>query len=212
MAQSLDGATVVQAFSGKSWKKIADTSGFALPIFDAFMPDLGSMHVVREEVNNNWFNMASEAKIFKDFGDSVNEAASSGPSEFRGRGNTPINEAEHGMLADHIVSLLTFKPFPEEAKALAKDLRSELLQHKDETGVVVNEARTYAALEQAQQLIRMTAYADFKYRWDKLMSESEAGRKKIIGKVKAGKKSGQPVLQYSTDDIGLSADVLGLLK
>ena len=57
MAQSLDGATVVQAFSGKSWKKIADTSGFALPIFDAFMPDLGSMHVVREEVNNNWFNM-----------------------------------------------------------------------------------------------------------------------------------------------------------
>ena len=212
MAQSLDGATVVQAFSGKSWKKIADTSGFALPIFDAFMPDLGSMHVVREEVNNNWFNMASEAKIFKDFGDSVNEAAASGPSEFKGRGNTPINEAEHGMLADHIVSLLTFKPFPDEAKELAKNLRSELLQHKDETGVVVNEARTYAALEQAQQLLRNLFYSDFKPRYAKLMSDSEAGRKKIIDKVRAGKKSGQPILQYSTDDIGLSAEVLGLLK
>lgn len=220
MAQSLDGAAMVKTFSGDSWKKMSSAVGgqpFLLGIFDAIIPDLGSQHVAREAINKNWFDMASKAQIFKDFGDSVGKAASEGPAIFRELAKERtgvINEAEHGMLADHLVSLLTFKDFGDDASVVnqAKLLREELQQHKDDKGVVINEARTYQALEQAQRLLARHIYSNFKPNYSKLMERSEAGRKKIISKVREGKKSGQEVLQYAADDIGLSSDVLSLLR
>lgn len=220
MAQSLDGAAMVKTFSGDSWKKMSAAVGgqpFLLPIFDAIIPDLGSQHVAREAINKNWFDMASKAQIFKDFGDSVGKAASEGPAIFRKLAKERtgvINEAEHGMLADHLVSLLTFKDFGDDASVVnqAKLLREELQQHKDDKGVVINEARTYQALEQAQRLLARHIYSNFKPNYSKLMERSEAGRKKIISKVREGERTGQEVLQYAADDIGLSSDVLSLLR
>ena len=59
--QSYDGNMIAQTGAGQSWKRIQEsvarnggTNTFAIPIFDAFLLDLGSYEVVKEEANRNW--------------------------------------------------------------------------------------------------------------------------------------------------------------
>lgn len=59
--QSYDGNMIAKTGSGESWKRITEAveknggdNVFVLPIFDAFVLDLGSFAAVREESNKNW--------------------------------------------------------------------------------------------------------------------------------------------------------------
>ena len=60
--QSYDGNMIARTGTGASWKKINEIAkqngskngAFMLPIFDAFVTDLGSYETVREEANKNW--------------------------------------------------------------------------------------------------------------------------------------------------------------
>ena len=59
--QSYDANMVSKTGSGRSWDKIKNVSkvrgtdnAFVLPIFDAFVTDLGTFDTVREESNRNW--------------------------------------------------------------------------------------------------------------------------------------------------------------
>jgi len=62
--QSYDGNMIARTGTGASWKRINEVAkqngsksgAFMLPIFDAFVTDLGSYETVREEANKNWAN------------------------------------------------------------------------------------------------------------------------------------------------------------
>ncbi len=56
--QSYDGNMIARTGSGQSWERISQAAKgkpFVLPIFDAFVTDLGSFAAVRREANKNWF-------------------------------------------------------------------------------------------------------------------------------------------------------------
>ena len=58
--QSYDGNMVSKTGSGQSWDRVKSTAKarggrpFVLPVFDAFVTDLGSFDTVRDEANKNW--------------------------------------------------------------------------------------------------------------------------------------------------------------
>ena len=62
VVQSYDGNMVSRTGSGASWDRIdrsAKSRGakpFVLPVFDAFVTDLGSFDIVRDEANRNWID------------------------------------------------------------------------------------------------------------------------------------------------------------
>jgi len=67
--QSVDGATVVSVFSGKSWDKLnANTKGnpYVMQVYDAFKTDIGSLDTLYNEVNNNWFDINMEWSYLKE--------------------------------------------------------------------------------------------------------------------------------------------------
>ena len=60
--QSYDGNMIARTGSGESWQRISSAAKakgakpFVLPIFDAFVTDLGTFAQVRNEANQNWLN------------------------------------------------------------------------------------------------------------------------------------------------------------
>ena len=59
--QSYDGNMVARTASDESWRTITNSvpqggKPFVLPIFDAFVTDLGSLQAVRKESNRHWYN------------------------------------------------------------------------------------------------------------------------------------------------------------
>jgi hypothetical protein len=57
--QALDAVTIVKTATGKSWNDISNAGGgnpYMFSIYDAVKVTAGNMHVVLDEINNNWFN------------------------------------------------------------------------------------------------------------------------------------------------------------
>lgn len=73
--QSYDGNMVAKTGSGESWSRIeADAkkrgaqNTFVLPIFDAFVTDLGSFSAVRREANKNWYESIRDHSYMEQIG------------------------------------------------------------------------------------------------------------------------------------------------
>ncbi len=72
--QALDAVTIVKTATGKSWNDISNASGgqpYMFSIYDAVKVTAGNMHVVLDEINNNWFNESMKYSYLQAMRDST---------------------------------------------------------------------------------------------------------------------------------------------
>lgn len=73
-AHATDSAVVTFTTTGKSWKRITQSSygaPYLQPIYDAFKVDANGFDVVREEINNNWMDATINWDVFGEFNEAL---------------------------------------------------------------------------------------------------------------------------------------------
>ena len=99
--QSLDAATVISTYTGKSWNDISNAgkgSPYMFTIYDAFKMDANNYDVVLDEVNNNWMQTSLDYSYLQSVKDATTEMMkeyeSNKASFLRQEANDPITKTE----------------------------------------------------------------------------------------------------------------------
>lgn len=137
--QSVDAATVLSVFTGRSWKRLVDGSNgkpYVYPIYDAFKVDANSYDIVLDEVNRNWaeitmnYNHIAEARkslfeMVKGFRAKIDEEAKDNG------GKVPIGEGSNFAMVGLAIKQSTDKFGNKRYEFLEKLIKNSGIAEED---------------------------------------------------------------------------------